>query len=88
MRNDDASLTRCAFENLNIRSTYQLVFPRAVRRSQPRARRPSTTSGTSSLCQEGEVERLHAVILSSQVCSPLSTSAAYRNAAARPSPVS
>jgi hypothetical protein len=40
------------------------------------------------VCLEGEVERLHAVILSSQVCSPLSTSAASRNAAARPSGVS
>jgi hypothetical protein len=31
-----------------------------------------------------EVERRHAVILSSQVCSPFSASAAYRKAAARP----
>lgn len=40
------------------------------------------------VCEEGEIERLHAVILSSHVCSPLSASAAYRNAAARPSGVS
>ena len=40
------------------------------------------------VCEEGEIERLHAVILSSQMCSPLSASAAYRNAAARPSGVS
>ena len=38
--------------------------------------------------QEGKRERLHAVILSSQVCSPLSASAAYWNAAAKPSAVS
>ena len=38
--------------------------------------------------QDGERERLHAVILSSQVCSPLSARAAYWNAAARPSAVS
>ena len=40
------------------------------------------------VCEEWEIERLHAVILSSHVCSPLSASAAYRNAAARPSGVS
>jgi hypothetical protein len=40
------------------------------------------------VCEVGEIERLHAVILNSHVCSPLSASAAYRNAAARPSGLS
>jgi hypothetical protein len=38
--------------------------------------------------EKGKIERPHAVILNSQVCSPFSASAAYRNAAARPSDVS
>ena len=40
------------------------------------------------VCKEGKIERFHTDVLSSHTCSPLSTSAAYRKAAARPSRVS
>jgi hypothetical protein len=88
MRNDDASLTRCAFENLNIRSTNQAFFRGRAQVAAARSEAFDDVWTDVLVCQEGEVERLHAVILNSQVCSPLSTSAAYRNAAARPSAVS
>ena len=88
MRDDDASLTRCTFENLNIRSTNQTFFRDRAQIAAARSEAFNDVWSDVLVCEEGEVERLHAVILSSQVCSPLSTSAAYRNAAARPSAVS
>jgi hypothetical protein len=44
MGDNDTTLTGCAFENIDIRPTNQLLVP-GVRRLQPRARRPMTTSG-------------------------------------------
>ena len=88
MGHDDATLIGRAFEKFTIRSTNQSFVPGG---SQVTAAHPKACDDVRSdvlVRKEGKVERLHAVMLSSQVCSPLSTSAAYPNAAASPSGVS
>jgi hypothetical protein len=76
MRGDDATLTRGAFETLRVRPAEQ-SFLRG--RAQIAAARSKTLNNVRSdvlVGKEGEIERLHAVILSSHVCSPFITSAA------------
>jgi len=88
MGDDDATLIRRAFEKLAIRSANQPFVPSG---SQVTAAHPKACDNVWSdvlVRKERKVERLHAVMLSSQVRSPLSTSAAYPNAAASPSGVS
>ena len=84
MRDDDATLADRQFENVYIRPASELLF---VGGANVAAARPKAFDHVWSdvvVGKKREVERFHAVILSSQVCSPLSTSAAYRKAAARP----
>lgn len=88
MRDDDTALSSRTFEYLDIWPANQLFLADGskVETSCPQA--SDDVRSDVLVCQEREVERRHAVMLSSQVCSPFSASAAYRNAAARPSGVS
>lgn len=77
VRDDNASLARRTFENLSIWPTDQTLFRSSAQVAPARSKAFNDVWTDVLICQEGKVERLHAVILSSQVCSPLSTSAAY-----------
>jgi len=77
MCEDDASLVSRTFENLNVRSTNQVLFPRGAQIAAARSEAFNDVWTDVLVCQEGEIERFHAVMLSSHVRSPFSTSAAY-----------
>jgi hypothetical protein len=85
---DDAPLRGGAFEYFDVRPANQLFVPRRSKVETSCSKTSDDVGGDVFVCQQREVERRHAVILSSQVCSPFSASAAYRKAAARPSGVS
>ena len=88
VRDDDPVLTRGVFEELRIASTEQMFVAGTADVAAADSQPLDDGRNDVFVCEEGEIERLHAVILSSHVCSPLSASAAYRNAAAKPSGVS
>jgi hypothetical protein len=83
MGDDHTSLVCCAFENIDIGPANQPFLPGRPQITTACAESVDDVRSDVLVWKQGKVERLHAVILSSQVCSPLSTSAAYRNAAAR-----
>jgi hypothetical protein len=74
---DDTALTGCAFKNINIRTANQLLVPCGPYIAAARTKSCHDV-GSDVLVrrQKRKVERLHARIFSSQVCSPLSASAA------------
>lgn len=74
---DDASLPCCSFENLSVRSTNQPFFGSGPQVEASRSKAFNNVRTDVLVDEEGKVERLHAVILNSQVCSPFSASAAY-----------
>ena len=64
MGDDETAFAGCGFKNIDVRPTEQLFVPR---RTQLVAVRPKGCDDVWShvlVCQEREVERLHAVILS------------------------
>ncbi len=88
VRDDDPVLTCGVFEEVCIGPTEQMFIAGAADITAADSQPVDDVRNDVFVCEEREIERLHAVILSSHVCSPLSASAAYRNAAARPSGVS
>jgi hypothetical protein len=88
VRDDDPALTCGVFEEVCIGPTEQMFIAGAADITAADSEPLDDVRNDVFVCEEGEIERLHAVILSSHVCSPLSASAAYWNAAARPSGVS
>ena len=88
VRDNDPVLTRGVFEELCIASTEQMFVAGAADIATADSQPLDDVRNDVFVCEEWKIERLHAVILNSQVCSPLSASAAYRNAAAKPSAVS
>ena len=88
MRDDDTALSSGTFEHLDVWPANQLFVPYGSKVETSRLQASDDVRSDVLVCQEREVERRHAVMLSSQVCSPFNASAAYRNAAARPSGVS
>jgi hypothetical protein len=77
-----------AFEYIDVRPANKLLVTHSPQIAASRSETGDDVRSDVLVCQEREVERRHAVILSSHVRSPFSASAAYRNAAARPSAVS
>lgn len=88
MREDDASLGDSSPENVSIRSANESFLGCCVHATAARSKTSDDIGSDVLIGKKRILERLHAVIFSSQVCSPLSTPAAYRKAAARPSSVS
>lgn len=88
MCDDDAALACGTFEHIEVRLADQLLVPGGSQIVASSAEASNNLWSDVLVCQEREVERRHAVILNSQVCSPFSASAAYRNAAEIPSAVS
>lgn len=88
MRDDNPVLTCGVFEEVCIATTEQMFIAGAADITAADSQPLDDVRNDVLVCEKREIERLHAVILSSHVCSPLSTSAAYWNAAARPSGVS
>lgn len=88
MRHDDAPLGSRAFENFYIWSTNELFLVGCPHVAVAGSKAFDDVWADVFIGEKRELERLHAVIFSSQVRSPLRTPAAYRNAAARFSEVS
>jgi len=74
--NDHAPLARRTFENVNVWTANQLLVPCGAHIAAPFAEARYDIGSDVLVREEGEVEGLHARMFSSQVCSPLSASAA------------
>ena len=85
---DDTPLCGGAFEYFDVRPANQLFILCGSKVETSGAQTNDDVGSDVFVCQQREVERRHAVIFSSQVCSPFSASAAHRKAALRPSDVS
>jgi hypothetical protein len=88
MGDHDSALSGRTIEPIGVGPANQLLVPRCPQIAASRLETGDDVRSDVLVCQEREVERRHAVILSSHVRSPFSASAAYRKAAARPSAVS
>ena len=76
MCHHDTILTCRAFENINVRTANQLLVPCRAHIATKRAKTRHDIGSDVLVCQQREVERLHALIFSAQVCSPFRASAA------------
>ena len=76
MRDDDTSLLRGALQHVGIRPTSQRLVPDRAHVVPTRAETADDVRSDVLVCQEWEVERLHAVIGRSHVRSPRSAFAA------------
>jgi hypothetical protein len=74
---DDAALRRRPFKNLSIRSTNQMFFGGRVNIAAATSEAFDNVWTDVLVHEKGKIERVHAVIRNSQVCSPFSASAAY-----------
>ena len=85
---DDPALRGGALQDVTVCSSEQVLIVRRANVKSSRAKTGDDVRADVLVSEKGEVERFHALVVSSQTCSPLSTSAAKWNAAARPSGVS
>jgi hypothetical protein len=85
---DDPVLRRGTIEHSTISAADQPLLLDGSDVATPRAQAVDRRRGNVLVAEQRETEQLHAVVFSSQTCSPLRTLAAYRNAAATPSAVS
>ena len=74
---DHSPLTGCSIENLSVRSTNQPLLSSGAHVESPHSKAFNNARTDVLVDEKRKVERLHAVILNSQVCSPFSASAAY-----------
>lgn len=74
MCNDDAALADRPFENVYVRSANQSLFFGCAHVAAARSKAADDIGSDVLVGQSRVFERLHAVIFSSQVCSPLSCS--------------
>ena len=88
MSDDDAPLVAGVVQDVCIRPTNQAFVPRGTQVTAASAKADSDGGSDVLVGKQRKIERLHAVMHSSQVCSPFRASAAYRKAAARLSGVS
>lgn len=74
-----------ALEDFSVRPAHESLLVDGAYLSATAAEAEHHVRSQILVGKQRKLERLHAVVLSSQTCSPFSTAAAYRNAAARPS---
>ncbi len=73
---DDPTLAGCVFEHMNVRMANKMLVPCGAYIATTRPKSYHDIGSDVLVCQQREVERLHALIFSAQVCSPFNASAA------------
>ena len=76
MGDDDPAQAGCLFEHMIVRMTNQSLVPGGAHIATARPKSCHDIGSDVLVCQQREVERLHALIFSAQVCSPFNASAA------------